>query len=191
MSGLAEKMKSAGVDTIGARLTTVCIEGLRLSPNNARQAWDHAFNEFGRHFVMGIIEDMASAPTQTEKLIRDTQSQPVAIEPFIRFDPDKSPSKIFREETSIKPYQPRVIAPERLEKRREFQQIVRSKYKNSGGVVWSDVGWHELHGLKRDGAEAKALLDSGPANVPNTGGTVGDILGVKRVDEIIAMVRGK
>jgi hypothetical protein len=83
-----------------------------------------------------------------------------------------------------------VIPPERLEKRRELQHIVRSKYKNSSDVAWSDVGWHELNSLKRDGAEATALLAAGPAHVPNDGRTAGQVLGVKQIDQIIAGVRG-
>jgi hypothetical protein len=89
------------------------------------------------------------------------------------------------------PYRPRVIAPERLEKRREVKQIVRSKYMNSGGIAWSDVGWHELKATLRDGSEAAALLADGPAHVPNDGRTVGAVLGIKRVDEIIAEVRSR
>jgi hypothetical protein len=46
-----------------------------------------------------------------------------------------------------------------------------------------------LHGLQRDGVEAKALLAAGPAGVPNDGRTVGDVLGVPAVDQIIKAAR--
>lgn len=175
MTALAEKLKDAGADTVGAQLTTVCIDGLRLWPGCPKNAWDHAFNAFGRQFVTAIMADMGTISHAQEKSLR-VPGEPVVLPP--------------REMLGPKPYTPRVIPPERLEKRRDLQQVVRSKYKNSAGVSWSEVGWHELVALSRDGKEARALMEAGPAMVPNNGCTVGQVLGVDRTDVIIANLRG-
>lgn len=172
MSAMAEKLKEAGVDTVGARLTAACTEAIRQHPDSVIDAWRFVGAAFGHEFVRGLMNDMQRNAPQKE------QRSP--------------PTPLSRDNHSIggpKPYTPRVIPQERLEKRRELQQVIRSKYKNSGGISWSDVGWHELHGLKRDGVEAMALIEAGPANVPNNGATVGDVLGAKRIDEIIKSVR--
>lgn len=172
MNAMAEKLKAAGVDTVGARLTAACTEGIRHHPDSVVDAWRYVGAIFGHEFVRLLMKDM--------------QNNAAAQEP-------KSPPTPFSSGNhamaSPAPYKPRVIPQERLEKRRELQQIVRSKYKNSGNIAWSDVGWHELHALKRDGVEAKALLEAGPANIPNDGRTVGDVLGVQRIDQIIKAVR--
>lgn len=96
-----------------------------------------------------------------------------------------------RPEHAAKPYQPRPITVEREERRLHLRKAVRSKFSNSVGVAWSDVLWVDLNGLKRDGAEAQALLAAAAADdlIPNDGSTVGDVLGLKRVDAIIAEVR--
>lgn len=172
MNAMAEKLKDAGVDTIGARLTAACIEAIRQSPDSSVEAWRQVGYAFGHEFVRGLMNDMQRNAPQKE------QRSP--------------PTPLSRDNHSIAgpaPYKPRVIPPERLEKHRKLQHIVRSKYKNSGDVPWSDVGWHELAGLRRDGKEADALLSAGPANVPNDGRSVGDVLGVKRTDEIVGAVR--
>jgi len=168
MNAMSEKLEDAGVDTIGARLTAACIEGIRRHPGSSMDAWGHAFSIFGYQFVSGLMNDMQPSAPQIEK---------------------RSPPAHALGVPAPKPYQPRVIPQERLEKRRELRQIVRSKYVNSGGIAWSDVSWHELSGLKRDGTEAIALLEAGPQNIPNDGRSVGDVLGIKRTDEIIAQVR--
>lgn len=197
MNALAEKLKSAGVDTIGARLTTACTEALRKHPESVVDAWRYIGTVFGHEFVRGLMNDMNGKPAT-----RPSPTQ-VKIEPGVesrmpeyRYQPEDNRTGSTAIAHSVKasapaPYTPRVIPPERLEKRRELQRIIRSKYKNSGNVAWSDVGWHELHGLKRDGAEAKALLEAAPADVPNDGRSVGDVLGVKRVDEIIGQIRSR
>jgi hypothetical protein len=183
VTALAEKLKDAGADTVGAQLTTACVEGLRLYPNNPRAAWDYAFNAFGRQFVAKIMNDMAPAKSPTEEFVRSAQSLPLAMPPRELLAPVP-----MRELQAPKPYAPRIIQPERLEKRRKLQETVRSKYKNSAGVAWTDVSWHELIAMGRDGKEAAALL-AACQSVPNDGRTVGDVLGVKKVDEIIAAVR--
>lgn len=172
MTGLTEKLKEAGVDTVGALLTAACTEAIRRHPESAVDAWREVGRTFGHEFVRGLMQDM--------------QGNLSAKEPS---SPPTFPSRDNHRIGSPAPYKPRIIPPERLEKRRQVQQFIRSKYRNSGDVPWSDVGWHELSGLKRDGKEAQALLDAGPANVPNDGRSVGDVLGVKKVDEIIAEAR--
>lgn len=173
MSAMAEKLKDAGADTVGAQLTAACIEAIRRHPESAEEAWRLVGVAFGHEFIRGLMSDMRVTAPQRE------QSSPPP--PFSRDNHAMA---------TPTPYRPRVIPPERLEKRRELQQIVRSKYKNSGNVPWSEVGWHELPGMRRDGKEADALLAAGPANAPNTGCSVGEVLGVKRTDEIIAGIRG-
>lgn len=172
MSAMAEKMRAAGVDTIGARLTAACTEAIRRHPDSVVDAWRYAGATFGHEFVRAIMSDMQKSAPQKE------QRSPAT--------PLSSGNHAM---ASPAPYKPRVIPPERLEKRRELQQFVRSKYKNSGGICWSDVGWHELTLLKRDGKEAEALLAACGSQVPNDGRTVGDVLGIKKVDEIIEQAR--
>jgi hypothetical protein len=187
MTAMAEKMNEAGVDIIGARLTAACIEAIRSHPDSVVDVWRTVGASFGHEFVRALMNDMQPKvqtvePRKAFDKIAAGLNEALAVASGIA-----EPSKLHI--PAPKPYQPRVIPPERLEKRRELQQLIRSKYKNSGGVAWSEVGWHELHGVKRDGTEAKALLEAGPANVPNTGQTVGQVLGVQRVDEIIMSVR--
>lgn len=174
MNALSEKMKDAGVDTLGARLTTVCVEAVRQYPGSIAEAWRFVGAAFGHEFIRGLMNDMqrnTPAPAQEPK------SPPTPL------------SKGNHSMASPAPYKPRVIPAERLEKRRQLQQIVKSKYKNSGDVPWSDVGCHEALGLMRDGREVEALLAACPSDLPNDGRTFGDVLGAKRVDEIIAQVR--
>jgi hypothetical protein len=190
MTALAEKLKEAGADTIGAQLTTACIEGLRRHPNNARAAWDHAFNVVGRQFLIGLMADMDPKPSPTDQLIRESQSKPLPTNPLYKVAfGGRGSGMTVADPNPPKPYTPRVIPQERLEKRRELQKIIRSKYKNSAGVSWSEVSWHELVALGRDGKEAAALLAACSGDVPNDGRTVGEVLGIKKVDEIIAAVR--
>jgi hypothetical protein len=155
MTAFAEKLKAAGVDTIGAKLTAAVSDGLRKHPNNPVDAWTYAGFIFGHVFTQGLMMDMKGS----------ANSLPV------------------------KPYQPRVISEETVNRRRKQVASIRSKYKNSGGIFWSDVGYHELHGLARDGKEAKALLDACPANIPNDGRTIGKILGAARIDKIVGDIR--
>lgn len=175
MTALAEKMQKAGVDTIGAQLTAVCVEALRREPNNLRAAWDYIGARFGWAFLSRLQKDLQNK-SEPPKIKQEIAAMNEVPEVFRKQEP--------------KPYVPRstVISPERLERRRQLAKVV-SKYKNSGDVAWSDVSWHELPGLKRDGKEAQALLAAGPSNVPNDGRTVGDVLGIKRTDEIIAEAR--
>lgn len=156
MTALAEKLKAAGVDTVGARLTDVCIEGLRLYPDSLIKAWAHVGMSFGYDFLRDRAKDMGL--------------------------PDVP-------ERSFRPIQPRIVTSEQLERRRQLKEVVRSKFKNSAGVAWSDVSWHELPALARDGNEAVALLTAGPAGVPNDGRTVGQVLGIRRTDQIIKAAR--
>lgn len=160
MTALAEKLKEAGADTIGARLTTACVDALRLHPNNQTAAWAHVGAIFGHEFLRVIAADM-NIPHQQRA---DSTS-------------------------AVQPYRPRAISPERSLRRAEIGRAIKSKYLNSGGIPWSDVSWHELHGLARDGSEARALLSAGPSNVVNDGRTVSDVLGVNKINEIIGKVR--
>lgn len=171
MNAFAEKLQAAGVDTVGARLTAACTEAIRRHPESAVDAWRYVGAVFGHEFVRLLMKDMQNVPVQEPK------SPPTPL------------SKGNHAMASPAPYKPRVIPQDRLEKRRKLQQLVRSKYKNSGGIAWSDVGWHELTLYGRDGLEANALLAAAPAAIPNDGRTVGDVLGIKRTDEIIAKVR--
>ena len=179
MNGLAEKMKSAGVDTIGARLTAVCVEAIRRHPDSPSDAWHYVGSVFGHEFVRGLMGDMRGSCIGGSRL--DALIEGIA--------PKNRHTKVGLAAAN-KPYEPRLIPQERIEKRRELEQIVRSKYKNSSGVSWSEVSWHELVALGRDGKEAAALLAACSSDVPNDGRTVGDVLGVKQTDAIIAAVRG-
>lgn len=155
MSALAEKLKTAGADTVGARLVTACVQELRQGQRSPARVWRQVGETFGYDLVCGLMKDMG--------LVVEAVSPPTPVRPL--------------------------LAPERLAKRRNLREIVRSKYKNSAGVSWSDVGWHELPALCRDGGEAAALLAHGPAAAPNDGRTVGQVLGVREVDRIVRAAR--
>ena len=154
MTALAEKLKEAGVDTIGPQLTTACVQALRAHPESIEAAWRAVGLNFGHALLRQLQSDMGL--TQVAK-----------------------------------PYTPRVqsLDPVRTHRRAEIKRAIRSKYLNSAGVPWSEVSWHELHGLARDGVEAKALLTAGPSNITNDGRTVGDVLGIKKIDSIIEALR--
>lgn len=171
MTMLAEKLKSAGVDTIGAKLTAAVTDGLRHHPDSVVDAWRYAGAVFGHEFARELMRDMKGAAIGNE------QKSPL------------SPLQKDNHSIASKPYTPRVISKETIERRRKLQEAIRSKYKNSGGISWSEVTWHELTALARDGKEATALYKAGPANIPNDGRTVGDVLGAKRIDEIIGELR--
>lgn len=156
MTALAEKLRNAGIDTVGARVTSICVKALRLYPDNPIKAWSHVGSSYGYDLLRSLAKDMG-LPEVQERLVR--------------------------------PIQTRVPAPERVERRQKLREVVRSKYKNSAGVAWSDIGWHELPALTRDGKEATALLQAGPSIVPNDGRTVGQVLGVKKTEQILEAAR--
>lgn len=157
MSALAEKLKKAGADTVGAQLIAACTQEIQQGMRDPATVWRRVGALFGQQLVSIIMADMGLA---------STVSQPTSA-----------------------PHPPVVLSPERLENRRKLREVVRSKYKTSAGVSWSDVGWHELPALQRDGKEAAALLARGPANVPNDGRTVGQVLGIAQVNKIVEGVR--
>jgi hypothetical protein len=187
MSDLAEKLENAGVDTIGARLTTACTDAIRKHPDSVADAWRYVGAVFGHEFVRGLMSDMQPKVQTAEPNKAFDKISAGLNEALDIARGTAEPGKLHV--PTPKPYQPRVIPPERLEKRRELRQVVRSKYMNSGGISWSEVGCHEALGLLRDGKEVEALLAACPANIPNDGRTFGDVLSVKKVDEIIAQVR--
>jgi hypothetical protein len=181
MSLLAEKMEKAGVDTVGAQLTQVCLDAIREGHRDPVKAWRRVGELFGHEFVMRLMADMGRSLPVSEARDNTPQEQYQRAVDRVNRTTDR--------EIAAAPYKPRVIPKERLESRRKQQEIVRSKFKNSSGIAWSDVGWHELPVLARDGREAAALLAAGPAHAPNDGRSVGAVLGVKQVDLIIGSVR--
>lgn len=162
MSALAEKLKGAGIHPRDVAADLAIAKYL---------------NSGGTIDGLQARLDVAAARMRGVTLASGASTTPVGapVEPSRGVSPVAAPA----------PYRPRIVAPERLERRRQLQQIVQSKFKNSAGIAWSDVGWHELALLTRDGKEASALLEASPGAVPNDGRTVGEVLGIKRVDEII------
>lgn len=146
MNALAEKMKDAGVDTIGARLTATCVEAIRRHPENVTDAWRFVGATFGHEFIRGIMADM-----QPKGQTIEPQFHPAPSSPSPRNNTIASPAPA--------PYKPRVIPPERLEKRRELQQIVRIQfgYKLGDGTDIAQLGVHELDVVDRDGAMVRAV----------------------------------
>lgn len=172
MSALAEKLKSAGVDTVGARLVAECTQAIRVY-QDPWKAWQHVGSVFGHDFIRSLMGDMQNVPG-TAAREASQNSAPVA---------SSNPAP----DVSISPYKPRAPDP----KVADIVRRARSKYFNSGGIAWSDVSLVELTALKRDGGEAEALLNACPHDTPNDGRTLGDVLGIKMVDQIIAQVRAK
>lgn len=171
MNAMAEKLEEAGVDTIGARLTAACIEGIRRHPESSMDAWNHVFSIFGYQFVSGLMNDMKGSARQKEQ---------------------RSPPAHALGVPAPKPYQPRVIPPERLEKRRALQQVVRIQfgYKTADNTDWADVGAHELDGMDRDGAMARAVKARiGVLTNEDRFRTVGDLMTAKQFNEVVDQVR--
>lgn len=174
MSEMAEKLKDAGVDTVGARLTTACTDAIRKHPDSVVDAWRYVGAVFGHEFVRGLMSDMQAKVQAAEPIARGTAE----------------PSKLHI--PTPKPYQPRVIPPERLEKRRALQQIVRIHfgYKTSDGTDWAQIGAHELDGMDRDGAMARAVKARiGVLTNEDRFRTVGDLMTAKQFNEVVDQVR--
>ena len=171
MTALAEKLKRAGYDTFEARFAVLATEAIRAHPHSVVEAWKLIGEKFGFEYLRERMKDMKGGKAERSPPNPLAVSNPAICSP--------------------KPYTPRIISKERVEQRRRQADAVRSKFKNSGGIYWSEVGWHELFGLARDGVEANALLAAGPANVPNDGRTVGNVLGAERIDKIIKEVRAQ
>lgn len=163
-------MTSAGTifvddDRVADRLSHACVEALERHPYDVVNAWRHVGAIFGYQF----IQRLGASPKE-----------------------DRQPQKALREIVHhASSYRSREIAPERLERREIIREIVRSKYKNSAGIAWSDVLWIKLHELSRDGDEARALLEAHPQSVPNDSRTVGDVLGTDAINKIIADLRAE
>lgn len=138
-----------------------CAEAVERHPGDAVNAWRHVGAVFGYQFLRRFAAAL------------------------------KDDKKVPAQQVTQRPYGPRKITPERIERRERLQEIVRSKYKNSAGVAWSDVCWNQLRQLSRDGLEAGALLQASPQVAPNDGRTVGDVLGVSAVNKIIGALRAK
>lgn len=171
MNAMSEKLEEAGVDTIGARLTAACVEAIRRHPDSAVDAWRFAGASFGHEFIRGIMSDMQRGVPQIEQ---------------------RSPPAHALGVPAPKPYQPRVIPPERLEKRRALQQVVRIQfgYKTADNTDWADVGAHELDGMDRDGAMARAVKARiGVLTNEDRFRTVGDLMTAKQFNEVVDQVR--
>lgn len=177
MNAMTEKLREAGADTVGARLTTACIEAVRRHPENIVDAWRFVGATFGHEFIRGIMADM-----QPKGQTIEPQFHPAPSSPLPRNNTISSPA----------PYKPRVITLERLEKRRELQRIVQIKfgYKTSDGTDWAQIGAHELDGMDRDGAMARAVKARiGILTNEDRFRTVGDLMTAKQFEEVADQVR--
>lgn len=172
MKAIAEKLEKAGYDTFAARFAVTATEALRRHPRSIADAWRYMGETFGFEYLRGLAEDMAGgkpsnpAPRQTDGTVFvPPQSRPVT------------------------PYRPREISKERAARRQKLLEVVRSKYKCYDGRWWSEVGVHELPAMARQGKEAAALLASLPANLPNDGRSLGDVLSAQSIDAAVERAR--
>jgi hypothetical protein len=173
MNAIAEKLEAAGVDTIGARLTTSCTEAIRRHPDSVGDAWALVGTIFGHEFVRGLMGDMRGP--------QEPESPPATL--------DLRDCHVFK---SPAPYKPRVIQPERLQKRQELQAIIRIRfgYKTADGTDWAQVGAHELDGMDRDGAMARAVKARiGVLTNEDRFRKIGDLMTAKQFEEVANDVR--
>ena len=173
MTAFAKKMKEAGVDTFSAQFYNMAVDALRKN-SDARKAWDILGDKFGYEYMVRVKRDMSGT---TETANGTTANNPRKPTPSIE-----------------KPYRPRVIAPETIDRRRKLREATRkilSKYRCYDGRSYSEVGIHESGGMERQGREMAALRAALPAYVPNDGRTFGDVLTTAQIDAIIEDVRSK
>lgn len=195
MTALAEKMKSAGVDTIGSRLTANACDAIR---NDADESvvniWNAVGRSFGYEFIRGLMADMKQdrvPPASPVNAVATSYREQSQASVSSAWPPARAfPITVETFKPLAKPYQPHVIPKERIEKRSELRKAVE-KYFTSGGTPWLKVGWHELVAYARDGNESAALLAAGPASVPNDGRDVEAVLGRKAAEKILEKVRGQ
>lgn len=179
MTAIAEKLKAAGVDTFEARFAVLAIEALRAHPDNIEAAWRLIGERFGHQYLRERAKDMRGPKKEAFERLAEAAREAVSVARG-ETQPLNTP----------KPYVSRVVSLKKTAARREkLFERVRSKFKCHDGRYWSEVGWHELAGMTRQGAEARALLAAGPANVPNDERTIADVIGVTKIDQIIIGAR--
>jgi hypothetical protein len=66
------------------------------------------------------------------------------------------------------------------------------RHRTSSGEAWGDVRAHELHGMRRDGALAKAVIEYlGPLNSKERFSSIRELMGPSQFEEILTRVRGQ
>lgn len=100
MNPFEAKLKSAGVDTIGARFTVLCTEAIRLHPHSTVDAWKHVGSQFGYEYLRALMKDMqGNAPQKEERSPETPLSKDISIvgtsnarrEPFLSKNPLRKP----------------------------------------------------------------------------------------------------
>lgn len=159
MTLLDERLKEAGVNTADARLMALAVDTLRESngsiPEAATLLWTRLKAE------SWVARDLWLLPYLRARAqdMKGVQAAP-ALLPMSATSID--PLHVARVSIARKPPRP-IPSPESKAK---VERIIQSSIKHlafghltSDGKDWADVGAHELDGMDRDGALARALKD--------------------------------
>lgn len=170
MTMFAEKLKDAGADTIGSRLTVAVTAAIRAQPQaNPESVWRAIGVTFGHDFVNSVMADMGFYPPEPRDDATHSEHFGALARPI-----------------SFRPHKPRMVAPAPVERRAKLAEVVRSKFKTSAGISWSDITPQAGIAMERDAKENAILRAALPAALPNDGRTYGQILGVAQVDKLLA-----
>lgn len=186
MTLLGEKLKKSGIDTAEARLAVLAFEALRettalheaavvLSQKLTAEPW--------------VIIDMWLAPYLRERQ-RDMNGNTPAQSSAAPLD--LSDCHVFKSPALYRPHQP--LSPEAKAKVEKIikhaVQHLRFGYLTADGTDWADVGAHELDGMDRDGALARAVKGKiGVLTNEDRFRKVGDLMTAKQFNEMAEEVR--
>lgn len=152
MTAIGDKLKDAGVDTLGAKITTLVIEGIRFYPNSVVDVWRFVGERVGYDLIRIVMKDMGvdrRGPEKSPMSPLGNDAQPVGGGPKKSLD-DYRRERERREK-------------EKAERdKRKARVIVMFKSKTYDGRDWAEVGAHELPGMARQGGIARELIKELP-----------------------------
>lgn len=189
MTLLGEKLKKSGIDTAEARLAVLAFEALRettalheaavvLSQKLTAEPW--------------VIIDMWLAPYLRERqgdMNGNTPAQSMTAPPPLNL----SDCHVFKSPVPSRP-RPPLPSPEAKAQIdsiiKKAVQHIQFGYKTADGTDWANVGAHELDGMDRDGALARAVKARiGVLTNEDRFRKVGDLMTAKQFNEIAEEVR--
>lgn len=192
MTLLGEKLKAAGVETADARLMVLAIDALRESKGAIDEAaivlWTKLQQEPWVAMDLWLLpylrdrqRDMAGPQSTAFVKIEAGLNEALSIA-----RDTATPSKIH-----VRPKAPSPESKARIDSiiKRAVQHI-QFGYKTSDGTDWAQIGAHELDGMDRDGAMARAVKARiGVLTNEDRFRTVGDLMTAKQFNEVVDQVR--
>jgi len=181
MTLLADKLKNAGADTLGAEFISRLTEAVRRYPDSVVDAWRCLGDMWGYAKARQVMKDMSGLDG------KEKHSPPTPLSAERAVPISGKPIRL----PSPKPYQPRVKPdPARIEIAKEkVIKIIHSQFKSRAGIWWSEYTYQGLQAEKFDGLEADAVIAIWPAGHRNDGTKAGEAIGIKKIDKAIAAFR--